>query len=147
MTTPDSPADTDALVGTTLDGRFRIVRKIAEGGMGAVYEAEQLKLSRRVAVKILHAHLAKDQDIVSRFRREAMATTQIGHPHIVEVVDLGELPDGSLFLVLELLEGRDLSRLLKDTGPLSVGRAVRIVSEVADGVGAEPVFSIDSGSI
>ncbi|AKF08428.1 serine/threonine-protein kinase [Sandaracinus amylolyticus] len=126
----------DPWIGATLDGRYRVLRKIAEGGMGAVYEGEQIALQRRVAIKVLHAHLARDADIVVRFRREALATTQIGHPHIVEVLDLGEMDDGSLFMVLELLEGRDLARVLKDEGPLSVARAAKIVVQVCEGVAA-----------
>lgn len=126
----------EQLVGTVLDQRYRVIAKIAEGGMGAVFEAEQIALGRRVAIKTLHAHLAKDEDMVARFRREAMATTKIGHPHIVEVVDLGELSGGVLYLVLEFLEGRDLSRLLKAEGPLPIGRAARILIQVAEGIGA-----------
>ncbi|MDQ3034771.1 MAG: serine/threonine protein kinase, partial [Myxococcota bacterium] len=126
----------DPLIGATLADRYRVLRRIAEGGMGAVYEAEQLALSRRVAIKCLHAHLARDQEIVGRFRREALATTQIGHPHIVDVLDLGEMDDGTLFMVLELLDGRDLARALKDDGPLSIARAARVLAQVCEGVGA-----------
>ena len=135
MLPPRSPLE-ELLVGTVLDQRYRIIKKIAEGGMGAVFEAEQIALGRRVAIKTLHAHLAKDEEMVGRFRREAMATTKIGHPNIVEVVDLGELSGGVLYLVLEFLEGRDLSRVLKAEGPLPIGRAVRILRQVVDGIGA-----------
>jgi len=140
----DKPNDavSEALLGSVLDGRYRVIRKVAEGGMGAVYEAEQIALGRRVAIKTLHAHLANDEEMVVRFRREAMATTKIGHPNIVEVVDLGELPGGFLYLVLEFLEGRDLSRLLKAEGPLSIGRACRILLQVCDGMGAAHVHGI-----
>jgi serine/threonine protein kinase len=126
----------DPLIGATLDGRYRILRRIAAGGMGAVYEGEQIAIHRRVAIKCLHAHLARDEEMVSRFRREALATTKIGHPHIVEVLDLGEMDDGTLFMVLELLAGRDLARVLEEDGPLAVGRAVRIALEVCAGVAA-----------
>ncbi len=129
-------ANVDPLVGATLGDRFRVIRRIAEGGMGAVYEAEQLTLGRKVAVKVLHAHLASDPEIVVRFEREARATTAIGHPNIVDVVDVGELPDGARYLVLEFLDGRDLARALKEDGPLTLGRAVRILAQVSDGVGA-----------
>ncbi len=141
LETPNE-AKAEALVGSVLDGRYRVVRKIAEGGMGAVYEAEQMALGRRVAIKTLHAHLANDEEMVSRFRREAMATTKIGHPNIVEVVDLGELPGGFLYLVLEFLEGRDLSRLLKAEGPLSIGRACRILLQVCEGMAAAHLHGI-----
>ncbi|MFO0683434.1 MAG: protein kinase [Sandaracinus sp.] len=133
--TSASPA-TDPLLGATLGGRYRVTRRIAEGGMGAVYEAEQLALGRRVAIKVLHAHMASDEDIVRRFEREARATTAIGHPNIVEVVDFGTLESGARYLVLEYLDGRDLGRVLREGGPLSVGRAARLAMQIADGVGA-----------
>ncbi len=104
--------------------------------MGAVYEAEQLTLGRKVAVKVLHSHLAKDDEIVMRFEREARATTAIGHPNIVEVVDFGALDDGARYLVLEFLDGRDLGKVLRDAGPFPLGRAARIAMQIADGVGA-----------
>ncbi len=120
----------------TLGGRYLVRRKLAEGGMGAVYEADDTKAGRRVALKLLHAHLAHDDEIVERFRREALAATAIGDPHIVEVVELGEAEDGALFLAMELLEGSDLAALLRASGPLPVGRAVRIAQQIAAGLGA-----------
>ncbi len=126
----------DPLIGATLGERYRVTRRIAEGGMGAVYEAEQLALGRRVAIKVLHAHMASDEDIVRRFEREARATTAIGHPNIVEVVDFGTLESGARYLVLEYLDGRDLGRVLREGGPLSVGRAARLAMQIAEGVGA-----------
>jgi serine/threonine-protein kinase len=124
------------LIGTTLVERYRVVRKIAEGGMGAVYEAEQIALGRKVAIKVLHGHLASDEEIARRFEREARATTAIGHPNIVEVVDFGALPDGARFLVLEYLDGRDLGRLLREVGPLPFGRAARLAIQIAEGAHA-----------
>ncbi|MBX7196100.1 MAG: serine/threonine protein kinase, partial [Sandaracinaceae bacterium] len=123
-----------SLVGQTLSGRYHVTRKIAEGGMGAVYEADDAVRSRRVAVKALHAYLANDAEIEARFRREAHAIGAIAHPNVIEVYDSGTLPDGRHYLVLELLTGRDLSRALRELGPMSVGRVARILAEIADGL-------------
>jgi serine/threonine protein kinase len=123
-----------SLVGQTLEGRYRVTRRLAEGGMGVVYEAEDTVRQRRVAVKSLHAYLANDEEIEARFRREAHAISAIAHPNVIEVYDSGSLPDGRHYLVLELLTGRDLSRALREQGPMSVGRVARILSEVADGL-------------
>lgn len=124
----------DNLIGTILDGRYRIVRRVAEGGMGVVYEAEQAALHRKVAIKVLHAYLANDPEIETRFRREAMAITAVAHANVVEVYDLGVMTDGRHYLVLEFLEGRDLASALRDDGPMSVGAVARVLSAVAAGV-------------
>jgi len=130
----DATAPPDSLVGTILDGRYRIVRRLAEGGMGVVYEAEQAALHRKVAIKVLHAHLASDPEIETRFRREAMAITAVAHANVVEVYDLGVMSDGRHYLVLEFLEGRDLATALREDGPMSVGAVARVLSAVAAGV-------------
>jgi serine/threonine-protein kinase len=130
----DSNEAPDSLIGTVLDGRYRIVRRVAEGGMGVVYEAEQAALHRKVAIKVLHAYLANDPEIETRFRREAMAITAVAHPNVVEVYDLGVMPDGRHYLVLEFLEGRDLASALRAEGPMPVGAVARVISAVAAGV-------------
>ncbi len=123
-----------SLIGQMLDGRYYVMRRIAEGGMGVVYEADHAGLSRRVAVKVLHAYLAKDTEIEARFRREALAISAISHPNVVEVYDSGALPDGRHYLVLELLHGRDLAKVLRDDGPMTVGRVARLLTQVSDGL-------------
>src|SRR5687767_5375576 len=97
----------DPRLGIVLQDRYRIVRRLGGGGMGTVYEAEHLTLRKRVAVKALHPQFAAEQDMVARFQREAEAATAIGHPNIVEVNDLGRFPDGTPYMILEFLEGRD----------------------------------------
>src|SRR5262245_36031112 len=91
-------------------GSYRVVGKISEGGMGAVYRAEHGLIGMAVAVKVLLPELWQNRDIVARFFDEARATTQIRHPGIVEVFDFGYLPSGQAYLVMELLEGEPLSR-------------------------------------
>ena len=119
-----------------LGGRYRVLRLVAEGGMGAIYEAENLAAGSRVAVKLLHAHYARDPEIVGRFRREAFAASAIGDQHIIEVLDLGQTDDGSVFMVLELLEGRDLAAEIRAKGPLPVGQIVHIASQVCEALAA-----------
>jgi serine/threonine-protein kinase len=119
-------------VGVVLARRYRLTGVVGEGGMGTVYSAERLDGGGRVAIKRLHAHLVKEEQIAARFRREALAADAIGHPNIVHVMELGETEDGGLFMALELLEGRDLASEIATSGPLTVGRLVRILSQVCD---------------
>lgn len=84
----------DPLIGVVLADRYRILRLIGQGGMGVVYEAEHIALGKRVAIKLLLAGLAHDPEAVARFQREALTASQIGNPHIVDVLDVGTAPDG-----------------------------------------------------
>jgi serine/threonine-protein kinase len=113
-----------------LDGEFRILQKIGTGGMGSVYKAEQPEMNRMVAIKILHPKLTNRQDLASRFRREARAMAQLTHPNTVKVFTYGELDDGSLYIVMEFLEGRNLNRAVKRDGPMPAERAVPILIQV-----------------
>jgi serine/threonine protein kinase len=123
-------ADERGFIGTYIDGRYLIRRLIGEGGMGLVYEAEHVEIGRRVAVKVLHAMYTRQQEVVSRFRSEARAATRIGHPHIVDVFDSGTTVDGAVYFVMEFLEGRDLSQLLEEEGPVQSSRAIAIARQV-----------------
>lgn len=101
--------------GELLDGRYRILRLIAEGGMGAVYEAEAVRIGRPVAVKVLHPRFAASPLEVERFRREARTAVQVSSPHVVEMLDFGQAATGELFLVMELLQGESLrDRLMRE---------------------------------
>ncbi|MFO0609728.1 MAG: serine/threonine-protein kinase [Polyangiales bacterium] len=111
-------------------GRYRPVRLLGRGGMGAVYEAVHTWTGRRVAVKTLLPHLAGDGGAVERFRREARAGVQGAHPHIVDVLDMGVDDDGAPYLAQELLLGEDLAALLAREGPLPVRRAYEILVPV-----------------
>jgi tRNA A-37 threonylcarbamoyl transferase component Bud32 len=102
--------------GQILADKYRIVRLLGEGGMGAVYEGENVRIRRRVAIKLLHAEVARRADVVQRFEREAQAAGRIGSEHIVEVLDLGDLPDGARFMVMEFLEGESLAAYIKRSG-------------------------------
>src|SRR4249919_3153530 len=107
------PPSTDARIGT-LFGNFRIVRKLGEGGMGVVYEAEHDKIGRRAAVKLLHPELAHDEQYAKRFLNEARAVNLIRHRGLVEIFDYGKLPDGTLFYVMEFLEGGSLYKRITE---------------------------------
>jgi len=113
-----------------LNGEFRIIQKIGSGGMGAVYKARQPAVDRMVAVKILHPKLVARKDLVSRFRREARAMSHLTHPNTVKVYMYGELDDGSLYIVMELLEGKNLHQTLRTEGPMTIERALPILIQV-----------------
>jgi serine/threonine protein kinase len=113
-----------------LNGQFQILQKIGSGGMGAVYKAWQPETDRMVGVKILHPRLANRKDLVSRFRREARALSQLTHPNTVKVFFYGELDDGSLYIVMEFLEGKNLNQTVRSEGPFEAGRALPILVQV-----------------
>ncbi len=131
---PEDRATT--LIGTVVNDRYRIVRVLGEGGMGTVFEAEHELVGKRVALKMLLPELASDAGILERFRREARAASTIGHEHIVDVLDMGALPNGAPFIAMELLNGQELAELLRDAGPLPAGRAVRIMLDVCSALSA-----------
>ncbi len=110
-----------------LDGQFQILQKVGSGGMGAVYKALQPEMNRMVGVKILHPKLANRKDLVSRFRREARAMSQLTHPNTVKVFMFGELDDGSIYIIMELLEGKNLNQTVRAEGPFPVARALPIL--------------------
>ena len=126
----------DPRLGMVLQERYRIVRKLGDGGMGAVYEGEHVLIKRRVAIKVLHAQFAQNPEIVARFQREAEAATSIGHPNIIEVTDMGRFPDGTAYMVLEFLEGRDWSHDIESAGPQPLGKVVHILTQVCDALTA-----------
>ena len=124
------------LVGRILAGRYAIERVIGRGGMGIVYEARHVTVGRRVAVKVLRPDLARNAEATMRFQREAQVAGSIGHEHIVEVFDFGYSDEGDAYIAMELLEGTDLGALVRESGPLPVGRALEVARQVASALGA-----------
>jgi serine/threonine-protein kinase len=118
------------LSGVTLGGKYRILRKIGSGGIGAVYAAEHVALGSHVAVKVLRGAAAMDASEIARLRREARVQVSIEHPNVIRVLDLDQLPDGSIYVVMELLQGRSLAARLKAGGPLPAVEAVPIFRQV-----------------
>jgi serine/threonine-protein kinase len=126
----------DALVGTVLEGAYRITRLIGEGGMGAVYEAMQLRLNKRVAIKLMARDLAANREALARFHREAEITSHLGHPHLVTVFDFGQAESGEPYLVMEYLEGEDLDHRLRRVGRLAIETIVHVIRQVASALNA-----------
>jgi serine/threonine-protein kinase len=124
------PRDGAALLPAVLEGRYRLLSPLGAGGMGVVYLAEHLGLRKSVAVKLLRGELSRDPTFTRRFEQEAIAASQIGHEHIVNVTDLGRTPSGELFYVMELLEGESLGALLLREHFLPLWRAVPILTQV-----------------
>ena len=121
----------DPLIGQLLAGQFRIERQLGQGGMGAVYLAEQAEMGRRVVVKVMHPELTLgNSQAVERFKREARAVAALNHPHIVQVYVFGQAEDGRMYLAMELVDGRDLAQELAK-GPMDQARATRILDQVA----------------
>ena len=125
----------NGLVGTTVDGRYRIISLLARGGMATVYEALDLRLDRVVALKIMHAHLAHDQAFVARFQREAKAAARLTHSHVVAVYDQGRDGD-TVYLAMEYVPGRTLRDVLREFGPLSPEQALVFLDPVLEALGA-----------
>ena len=119
----------DPLVGRVVDGRYRVERRIARGGMATVYEALDTRLDRVVALKIMHPGLADDADFVSRFVREAKSAARLTDPHVVAVYDQGE-DDGLVYLVMEFVPGRTVRDVLRQYGRLSAEQALTIIDPV-----------------
>ncbi|WP_253997862.1 serine/threonine-protein kinase [Myxococcus qinghaiensis] len=113
-----------------LQGRYRLLSPLGEGAMGVVYLAEHMGLGKRVAVKVLRGELSRDATFCRRFELEAIAASQIGHEHIVDVTDLGRTTSGELFYVMELLEGQSLGALLRRERVLSLARAAPILAQI-----------------
>lgn len=137
--------DLNALVGSVLSGRYRLEKAIGEGGMGAVFEATQLSLGRRVAVKVVKPSLASAadaEDLTRRFERETEVIASLSHPHIVQVVDGGRADDGTLFLAMELLEGQSVRAVVRREGYVELGRALAIAEDVTSALVAAHAHGI-----
>jgi serine/threonine-protein kinase len=126
----------DPLVGTTLAERYEIIRRIGEGGMGAVYEARHSIIGKRVAIKVLLEKFLENEELIARLLQEARLASSIGHQNIVDVTDFGTTRDGRAFVVMEFLDGEPLSELIMRDAPLPVERSLAIVKQVASALGA-----------
>ncbi|HVK83342.1 MAG TPA: protein kinase [Kofleriaceae bacterium] len=117
------------LVGIVLDGRYRLDALLGEGGMGAVFRAQQLAIDRRVAVKLLKPHLTQNPEAAERFVREARATLKVESPHVAKIFDFGITPHGDYYMAMEYLDGRTVQRELEVDGPFSPARTLHIARQ------------------
>ncbi|MFK7998943.1 MAG: serine/threonine-protein kinase [Polyangiales bacterium] len=131
----EGPLTDDALVGSELD-RYRVIRRIGEGGMGLVYEGLHIAIEKRVAIKVLRDDFSSRPDVVERFRQEAKSASRIGHENIVDISDFGSTPAGQSYFVMEFLEGEDLADLIAREGTLSVERILDISGQCARALSA-----------
>ena len=130
-----SGAQQDPFIGQMIKGRYQVMKKLGEGGMGTVYLAEQVSIGRKVALKVLHKQYARDEEFVRRFRHEARLAASLNHRNVITVYDFDQADDGSLFIAMEHVAGRSLKDVIQE-GPLDVGRAVRLGIQIAEGLGA-----------
>jgi eukaryotic-like serine/threonine-protein kinase len=134
---PAPPRPRGALTcGTVLKQTYAVLRLVGCGGMGEVYEVSHVRLSGRYAIKVLRADISQDQELLSRFRREAEITSALRHPNIVQVIDFDRTPAGCAYLAMEFLEGCDLTTLLRRDRALPLPRAMALVGQVVSALSA-----------
>src|SRR5580692_391554 len=126
--TPDTHPRADVLLGKVLD-RYRVLEKIGEGGMGAVYRVEHVMLQKHMAMKLLRFELSQNQELVARFQNEAIAAGRIGQENIVAVTDFGRTPEGLVYFVMEELHGDSLAMAIAKEPHFPVGRAINIAAQ------------------
>jgi serine/threonine protein kinase len=122
--------------GQILEGKYRVERFLSKGGMGAVFVGQHTSIKRKVAIKVLHAGVGTNSDTMQRFEKEAQAAGQIGSDHIVEVLDLGNTPEGDRFMVMEFLDGETLTDRIKKGGRLTPAQAVPLIGQLLEGLAA-----------
>jgi serine/threonine protein kinase len=130
------PSMADMLIGTVVANRYKLLHRIGEGAMGWVFVGEHVEIGKKVAVKVLRPSLCRLPEAVSRFKREARSATQVGSKHIVDVTDFGTTDTGAVFLVMEYLEGEDLSTTLKKEKYLPWPRVLHILEQLCEALQA-----------
>ncbi|HEY1547766.1 MAG TPA: protein kinase, partial [Kofleriaceae bacterium] len=128
--------EAERLLGQTLDGRYYILRKLGEGGMGFVYAARHAVIERPLAIKVLKRDAIRDPATTLRFVQEARAASRIGHPNIVDVTDFGTTPDGMTYSVMEFVDGPTLARVIRADAPMPAERSIQIALQIARALGA-----------
>jgi serine/threonine protein kinase/formylglycine-generating enzyme required for sulfatase activity len=129
-------SDNDPMLGQLLDGRYRLIRKIGEGGMGAIYRAVHTEIVRTCAIKLLTGVSPGKDDAIARFKREARNSCRIDNVHAVTVYDFGQTDEGLLFLAMEFIDGKPLSRIIAEQRVLPVERVIHITNQIAEALGA-----------
>jgi tRNA A-37 threonylcarbamoyl transferase component Bud32 len=126
----------DPLLGTTVAGRYKVIKLLGEGGMGQVYLAEHSAIEKRIALKVLRAEYAHKGEIVTRFQQEAISASRIKHPNVLDVFDFGQLENGCFYLAMEFLEGNDLADELQRARQLTAARALPIAMQICRALSA-----------
>lgn len=127
---PHKPIEkADPLLGAVVDERYRVLRRIGEGGMGIVYEVEHVVIEKRLALKVLRDDYSSRPDVVARFRQEARSASKIGNEHIVDISDFGETVNKASYFVMEMLDGEDLANVLSRDGTIPLSRAADILTQ------------------
>ncbi|MEE2789223.1 MAG: protein kinase [Myxococcota bacterium] len=125
----------DPVIGSVIDGKYRLEARLGRGGFGSVYRAKHVKTEGDLAVKLLHRDLMGDDAIVERFEREARHTHKLHHPNTVRLTDVGRTDDGGLFIAMEFVQGRTLASVLHERGTLDLRRAIRITTQILKALG------------
>ena len=126
----------DPLVGTTIDGRYQVEKKLGEGGMGVVYLAKHAVIGNKCAIKVLRGELTGEGEVSERFIQEARAAAAIGNDHIIQITDFGQLPDGSAYFVMEFLDGLALHDIIEESPTMAAERALHIMIQCCEALAA-----------
>ncbi|HEX8107914.1 MAG TPA: serine/threonine-protein kinase, partial [Kofleriaceae bacterium] len=129
--TRSGAAPGDPMIGREIAGRYRVLAKLGEGGMGAVFRAEQISLKRTVAVKLLRPDVSAAPTLLRRFNAEAELVAKLSHPNTVNIYDFGQERDGTLFIAMELIDGRSLRQAIQREAPMPLPRALAIAAQIA----------------
>jgi serine/threonine-protein kinase len=126
----------DPYVGAVIDGRYKVETILGEGGMGVVYRCTHTIIGKKLALKVLRADLARDSEVTERFLNEAKSASAIGNPHIIDISDFGQFPDGSTYFVMEYLTGRALNRVGVDGQHMTMDRILKVARQLGEGLAA-----------
>ena len=131
MSVGDSPPESvDPLISQLVADRYRVIRKLGEGGMGSVYLAEHVVIEKKFALKVLAPELARRSDLVARFLQEARSASRIGHENVIDISDFGQSPDGLVYIAMEFLDGKDLGEIVRTAGAMEWKDARDIVLQI-----------------
>ncbi len=130
------------LMGSIVAERYHILKKLGEGGMGTVYLAEQVKMGRKAALKVMNPGMNSDPDAIARFNREAANASRLNHPNVCGIYDFGETPEGLIYLAMEFIEGESLTSLIEKNGYLAAPRAASIIHQAADALAVAHDYGI-----